>query len=301
VDCPTCDSDDKIYLACISIKNNKVFKVCNFSHRKYVHTFPTWEYWLSIVPILPFIRKAVEEMCCAALPGFFGRFTASTPAPPINTTTAPQPAIKSADARNAVTVFGQADFRGAFNERVLKVKSSGGSVINDAVTSMANRNLVPGSTLATSDIANQPVADARTKLDAARVVVVDEEVYDPNKGGQNLTQYVTAPVRLEEGERVTLVTKDGKVLFYKKAGEALPDVVKGKLDASATETLQLRQEVNSLRAELLQVRQNTQADLQARDAQIVSLQTAVRDAQTNKQAVQDVRDRLDRLEKLPPR
>ena len=300
VDCPTCDTDDKIYLACISIKNNKVFKVCNFSHRKYVHTFPTWEYWLSIVPILPFIRKAVEEMCCAALPGFFGRFTASTPAPPVNTTIAPQPTIKSADARNAVTVFGQADFRGAFNERVLKVKS-GGTVINDAITTMANRNLVPGSTLATSDIANQPVADARTKLDAARVVVVDEEVYDPNKGGQNLTQYVTAPVRLEEGERVTLVTKDGKVLFYRKAGDASPDVVKGTLDASTTETLQLRQEVNSLRAELLQVRQNTQADLQARDAQIVSLQTAVRDAQTNALAVQDVRDRLDRLEKLPPR
>ena len=299
VDCPTCDEDDKIYLACISIKNNKVFKVCNFSRRKYVHTFPTWEYWLSIVPILPFLKKAVEEVCCAALPGFFGRFSASTPAPPVNTTTAPQTVIKSVDARNAITVFGQADIKGAINERVLKVKS-GSSVINDAVTSMANRTLVPGSTVATSDVANQPVADARTKLDAAHIVVVDEEVYDPNKGGQNLTQYVTAPVRLEEGDRVTLVTKDGKVLFYKKAGEPLPDVLKGKLDASANETLQLRTEVNTLRAELLQVRQNTQADLQARDAQIVSLQTAVRDAQTNALAVKDVRDRLDRLEKRPP-
>lgn len=299
VDCPTCDTDDKIYLACISIKNNKVFKVCNFSHRKYVHSFPTWEYWLSVVPILPFVRKAVEEICCAALPRFFARFTASTPFVPVNTTTAPQTAVKSAQARNAITVLGQADFKGAISERLMKVKT-GGSVITDAITSMTNRIFASSAPVAHSDVAGQPIADARQKLDAAHVVVVDEEVYDQNKGGQNLTQYVTAPVRLEEGERVTLVTKDGKVLFYKKAGEPLPDVLKGKLDASANETLQLRQEVNTLRAELLQVRQNTQADLQARDAQIVSLQTGVRDAQANVQAVKDVRDRLDRLERRPP-
>ncbi len=299
VDCPTCDAGDKIYLACVSIKNNKVFKVCNFSHRKYVHTFPTWEYWLSIVPVLPLIRKAVEEICCAALPGFFGRFTASTPPVPANTTTAPQTFVKSAQVRNIITALGQADLRGAISERLMKVKT-GSNVINDGFTHIISRTFATSAPVAYSDIADQPIADARAKLDAAHIVVVDEEAYDPNKGGQNLTQFVTAPVRLEEGERVTLVTKEGRVLFYKKAGEPLPDVLKGRLDASANDTLQLRQEVNTLREELLQVRQNTEADLQARDAEIVSLQTAVRDAQANVQVVKDLRERLDRLERRPP-
>src|SRR5262249_27264074 len=34
VRCPTCDADDKIYLACIAIKNGQVYQVCNFSRRK---------------------------------------------------------------------------------------------------------------------------------------------------------------------------------------------------------------------------------------------------------------------------
>lgn len=300
VDCPTCGEDDKIYLACIQIKNNKVYKVCNFSHRKYVHSFPTWEYWLSAVPILPFIKKAVEEICCAALPGFFARYNSALPAVPANTTTAPTSTIvRSGQFRRGATILGEADFMGAIGERLMKLRTGGG-LISDALASITTRTFTTRPPLAHSDIAGQSVADARQKLTAANVVVAGEEEYDPSQGGHNLTRFATAPVRLEKGARVNLVTKDGKVLFYTMAGEPLPEAVRGRLDASATETLQLRQEVNTLRAELLQVRQTHQADLQARDAQIVALQTSVRDAQASAQAVRDIRDRMDRLERRPP-
>src|SRR4029077_7128641 len=41
VKCPSCDEDDQIYLACVSMRQGQVFKVCNFSKRKYVKSFPT--------------------------------------------------------------------------------------------------------------------------------------------------------------------------------------------------------------------------------------------------------------------
>jgi DNA-binding beta-propeller fold protein YncE len=298
VDCPTCDEEDEIYLACISIKNNKVHKVCNFSHRKYVHTFPTWEYWLSIVPILPIVKDLVARLCCAELPALFGRYMAPTPAPPVNTTIAPQNAVNSSSFRRGATILGRADFRGTIDEQRLKVKTGGG-VINDALASITTRTFTTRPPVTHTDVAGRTVADARQKLASANIAIAGEQEYDPAAGGRNLSRYLAAPVRLAPGDRVNLVTKEGKVLFYTKGEEPLPDLVRTRLDASVAETLQLRQEVTTLRSELLQVRQAHQSDIQTRDAQIATLQATVRDAQSAAQSVRDFRDRLERLERRP--
>lgn len=60
--CRTCRTDsDPIYLAGITVRNGTVYKVCNFSKRRYVKTFPGVEYWLSIVPVLPIVEFAVKS------------------------------------------------------------------------------------------------------------------------------------------------------------------------------------------------------------------------------------------------
>ena len=51
VDCPTCDDDDRVSLGCVSIRDNEVYRVCNFTRRRHVVTFPKLGYWLSIVPV----------------------------------------------------------------------------------------------------------------------------------------------------------------------------------------------------------------------------------------------------------
>jgi hypothetical protein len=299
VDCPTCDENDKIYLACISIKNNKVHKICNFSHRKYVHSFPTWAYWLSVVPILPLLKKAVEEICCAALPGLFGRYRSVLPAVPANTTTAPQHAfIRSASFRRGAMTLDEADFSGAITERVMKA-ATGRGVITDAISSFIRDTFVERPPVTHSDIVGQPIENARANLAAGNIVIAAEVPYDPRKA-ENLGRFTRAPVRLGPGDRVTLITKDDNVLFYAKADEALPDAVRTSLDARAAENVQLRQEVNTLRTELLQTRQAHLADLQARDAQIVALQTSMRDTELSLQSVREMRDRIERLERRPP-
>jgi hypothetical protein len=54
-----------------------VYKVCNFSRRHYVKSFPTVGYWLSLVPVLPAFREVVGRFCCALLPELFGRYSTS--------------------------------------------------------------------------------------------------------------------------------------------------------------------------------------------------------------------------------
>ncbi len=74
VGCPQSPADKDLDLAAISIRDNSVYKVCNWSRRKYVKSFPTVGYWLSLVPVLPFLREAIGRACCALLPEYFGSY-----------------------------------------------------------------------------------------------------------------------------------------------------------------------------------------------------------------------------------
>jgi hypothetical protein len=67
VNCPACGPDDKVYLGCVEIENNKVFKVCNFTRRRYVKSVQLVEYWLSTIPVIPIVKKAFAEFCCKVL------------------------------------------------------------------------------------------------------------------------------------------------------------------------------------------------------------------------------------------
>ena len=67
VDCPVCGENEKVYLGCVEIRDGKVYHICNFTKRQYVKTFPTVEYWLSTVPILPMFKKAFTTFCCSVI------------------------------------------------------------------------------------------------------------------------------------------------------------------------------------------------------------------------------------------
>lgn len=67
IDCPDCNEKDNVYLGTVTIKDRKVYRICNFSKRKYVKTFRTYGYWLSTIPILPAIKTSFEKFCCTVL------------------------------------------------------------------------------------------------------------------------------------------------------------------------------------------------------------------------------------------
>ncbi|GGA88612.1 DUF6519 domain-containing protein [Puia dinghuensis] len=67
IDCPTCTPGEKIYLGCVEIRRNRVYKICNFRKRKYVKTFRTVGYWLSTIPIVPVVRESLTRFCCTVM------------------------------------------------------------------------------------------------------------------------------------------------------------------------------------------------------------------------------------------
>jgi len=67
IDCPDCSKDGRVYLGEVEIQNNKVFKICNFTKRRYVKSVQLMEYWLSTVPILPIIKTALADFCCKVI------------------------------------------------------------------------------------------------------------------------------------------------------------------------------------------------------------------------------------------
>ncbi|MEW6734675.1 MAG: DUF6519 domain-containing protein [Acidobacteriota bacterium] len=300
VNCPTCDEDDKIYLACISIKNGQVFKVCNFSLRKYVKSFPTVEYWLSVVPIIPLIKKAIEKICCAVLPNFFGRFTAPKPDTSGENEIGKTNTLSSAQMRNSVTFIQQADLRSTIFETVTKAMTSK-SIFFDFLGSTAKQTFAPQpQKISYSDVAGQPVGSAEKTLQSANIIVDKVESYDPNKGTENLIAFTAAPLHLEEGTRVKLITKDDKVLFYAKSEGAGADFQNLRTEFEISnktlidQTLKMQAELNSLKGELLQVRQTHTEELATRDKVIADLKAGFTESQ------EMISQLSSRMEKLSP-
>jgi hypothetical protein len=62
--CPPNPEDDRLILACLTIKNGKIINICNFSCRHYAGSFPSMFYWLSLVPVIPLLGKVIQCICC---------------------------------------------------------------------------------------------------------------------------------------------------------------------------------------------------------------------------------------------
>ncbi len=184
VNCPTCDEDDKLYLACVTIKQGQVQKICNFSLRKYVHSFPTWEYWLSAIPILPFIRAALGRLCCAALPAAFGRFNAPRPKNAPDTVTTGANRISGGQLRQGIAFGRDTDFQAIRREQTARARS-GTALLGRTIMDQSRTEATPAA-LAHSDIVNRPVDEARRRLEAGRVKVEGVEVTTPRKAPRTL-------------------------------------------------------------------------------------------------------------------
>jgi hypothetical protein len=57
-------------LATITIRKRdcKIMRVCNWSVRKFVTTFPNLQYWLSFLPFVRSLRQLIEDGCCPPFP-----------------------------------------------------------------------------------------------------------------------------------------------------------------------------------------------------------------------------------------
>jgi hypothetical protein len=100
--CPSAPTDDCIPLAVVTVDNTNgcnVVSICNWTtQRKYLTTFPSLQYWLSILPFGRVLRESLESLCCRS---FIRRVSAQdTNAPPASDVT---PGLRRAAAASAET------------------------------------------------------------------------------------------------------------------------------------------------------------------------------------------------------
>jgi hypothetical protein len=64
---PQCEPDpcdDRVELACVTVKAGKILAICNHSCRRYAGAFPSTFYWMSLVPVIPLIARLLATICC---------------------------------------------------------------------------------------------------------------------------------------------------------------------------------------------------------------------------------------------
>lgn len=271
VNCPECDGDELIYLGCVSVRGNQVYKVCNFSKRKYVKSFPTVGYWLSLVPIAPFIHLAVEKFCCAVLPDLFGRVVA----PRATAYTAP---AKGFQVRQGVTVAQNTSLSALWGDLIGQVGLGRQVTADWAKTAVIKPQTMTKGTTKYNEVVGKSVTEASSKLEAAKVSVAGVEAYNPAQVTANLRSVAQAPTRIPPGSEVTLFQQDGVVKYY-----AVRE--KTAVSASTTPSSQITADIQSLKNSMLEM----QALLAQKDAELVSLRgelQAIEQKQTTPQVAE---------------
>jgi hypothetical protein len=63
--CPKPPCEDRVIIACVTVKKGKILHICNHACRHYAGSFNTVEYWMSAVPVLPLIGQILRDVCCS--------------------------------------------------------------------------------------------------------------------------------------------------------------------------------------------------------------------------------------------
>jgi hypothetical protein len=63
--CPTDPADERVILACVTLRDDRIVHICNLSCRRFAGSFESWRYWLPIGAVL---SPYLQEMCCDISP-----------------------------------------------------------------------------------------------------------------------------------------------------------------------------------------------------------------------------------------
>jgi hypothetical protein len=76
--CPDTPQEDRLILACLTIRDDKIVHICHYEGRRQIMSFPTLAYWLSILPVGSTLASFFRDLCCgepSRLANLFGPAT----------------------------------------------------------------------------------------------------------------------------------------------------------------------------------------------------------------------------------
>jgi len=290
VNCPHCEEDDSLYLGCIQIRNSEVYRICNLSRRRYVKTFPTVGYWLSIVPILPVLKWMVAKFCCAVLPDYFSKFQAGA---------------ATTDRLTSNHIIGAKSFVQGINlgnlaSTLLTRLSTTGSFATDSIGSAVfNPRPAAAVEINQSEVVGQQAAVVSQRLAASKIVVDSVQPYDPTAATTNISAFIGAPTSLPPGSHVVLYEQNGVVRYYTLAPKPSP-----ALQNLSTQVQSQQATLSSLQ-QSQQLVANQQKTIAAHEQEIASLKTSLSQMQqaqaTRDQELTTLKNQVQTLLKVPPK
>ncbi len=284
VDCPDPQADPKIYLGTVRIRGSLVDRICNLNKRRYVKSFPTVGYWLSLFPVLPLFKWAIARFCCITIPDTMSKYEASTAgstSQPGDTGSNPvetlQQWLGTAHGVDLFSFLGNAlSSGGVFGQLVQDAFLPPKGQAPDSSPQTIISNQPPaGQVMGGRAIAGQPTATVVGNLKAAGVnVEVTHYKPNPTLFARAVGSYFTDPV---PGSTLTLYDQAGIVQAY----TVLPQGPSADLHTQVTALTQ------SVQAKDQQINQLTSqmADLQVQQAQLLATQRQHFEAVSSLQAL----------------
>ncbi len=221
IKCPECDGSEKIYLACVEIRasedgNSQVYNICNFGKRKYVQTFMAWNYWLSLVPIIPLMKQAIGKVCCTVLPNFLDNFVDDIapppPAPEFGAVSGVATPIRTKTAVGAVSTYKRTDIQTIQRQQMSKLQIYGNLATDLAVSSKAQPFPVARG-LRKETLRNARTEDAVSELQKAGMREVEVRPYNADLADRYALEFASTPSHLDKTSRIIVYERDGKAVF----------------------------------------------------------------------------------------
>lgn len=259
VRCPECSPrTQKLYLAGVKIVNSTVYRICNFSLRHYVKSFPTMGYWLSLIPIVPLVGWLFERLCCEILTDRSAAYTA----PGYKAPSAPAQTTDRAWASVLIKALGNAQGQD-LPSRLAALLSRGSIVpqmVMGALEHPAGLRLPLTTTPATAggwSIVNQPADTIAANLGNSHVLV-RRAPYDPGHSSaiQGLFNAFQDP---PAGSEVTLYEQNGVVRYYTIDTAVSPGAVQDQLTNLNTQLQAKQAQVDLLNTQLQTLLQRQEA------------------------------------------
>jgi hypothetical protein len=225
---PACSSDpcdQRVEIACVTVKGDKIIDICNYSCRRYAGAFPSLFYWISIVPIIPLIKELLTLFCCQ--PDFLTKNS-----PLVNNLV---PLLDSVDPTGSLRGAVAANNFALPRFYVSELGKLQPSMLAQQLADWLAQNVTPGSLVGT------PADTAKDALEKSGIKV---SVRDLAAGADesSLTRTMLLHPVLRRGDAAVLYQRDGKVVAITPGTP--PSV------ASADDIAALKTEIAALRSDL---------------------------------------------------
>ena len=244
VRCPPEDLQRTLYLASVSIRGNRVYKVCNFSRRHYVKSFPTVGYWLSLVPVLRLLNRHLADIACMVLPEYFSKLSVQDDSDKADRVSVQQ-------LEQVIAWAQSSDLPGRWGE-LRQRNTVVANAARVAVASARPQALRPGGRrVVSSDVVGQPT-DRVSQALGDKGITVRRAPFRPTIGPGSIGDVAALFRDAQPGDEITLFEEEGVVRYFAVSKRpARPELATAQPEAQLAERVAaLEQELAALRTQV---------------------------------------------------